>query len=103
MEGLEAMIFMGLILKIPVAFACWILYWAWSSQPGPAEAPDEGGGNDRFHRVGRGPRRPRGPRRGPHGPAALPLPCPDGSEVRVTRRRPEPGRIPTPAHRREHA
>lgn len=80
------MIFMGLILKIPVVFACWIIYWAIKAEPDAAEAPEDGGGH-RFHRFRRVPKPPRGPRRGPHAPDALALPCPeeDGS-LRVGRR-----------------
>lgn len=104
-EGLQVMIFMGLILKIPIGFACWIIYWAWKSQPDPAEAP-EGGGNDRrlFRRPK--PKRPRGPRRGPHAPGSLPLPCPEEGSIRVARRPPveRPLTASTaPEHRRWHS
>lgn len=88
------MIFLGIVLKIPLAFACWLLWWAWRAAPDPAEAPEEGGG-DRSHRFRREPKRPRGPRRGPHGPGgALPLPCPREPALRVIRRRPP---VPAPA------
>lgn len=81
------MIFLGVVLKIPVVFACWLLWWAWKAAPDPAEAPEDGGG-DRFHNFRREPKRPRGPRRGPHSPGALPLPCPQEPALRVVRRRP---------------
>ena len=86
--GLETMIFMGLILKIPVLGAAWLIWHAVRSQPDPAEAAEEDGGNERRH-FRREPKRPRGPRRGPHAPDALPLPCSDGEErLPVVRRRP---------------
>lgn len=82
------MIFMGIVLKIPVALACWILYWAWKAAPEPAEAPDDGGAGDRPH-FRREPKRPRGPRRGgPHAPGSMPLPCPEAPAIKVIRRRP---------------
>lgn len=83
-EGVQVMIFMGLILKIPVGFACWLIWWAWRSQPDPVEGPDDGG-SDRFRYLRPGPRRPRGPRRGPHAPSTLPLPCPEESGARLAR------------------
>ena len=79
------MIFMGVILKIPVGLACWIIYWAWKSEPDPAEAPADDDGGHRFHRFRREPKRPRGPRRGPHAPDSLPLPCPEEGPLRVAR------------------
>jgi hypothetical protein len=84
-EGLQVMIFMGLILKIPIVFACWIIYWAWKSQPDPAEAPEDGG-SDRYRFRRPKPKRPRGPRRGPHAPDSTPLPCPEEESTRVARR-----------------
>ena len=85
--GLEVMIFMGVVLKIPVLFACWLLYWAIKAEPEAAEAPEDGG-DHRYRRFRREPKRPRGPRRGPHAPEALPLPCPEEGSLRVTRRSP---------------
>lgn len=90
------MIFMGLILKIPLGFACWILWWAWNSVPDDVEAPEGGGGNDRVSHKRR-PKGPRNPRRGPHAPDALPVPCSESGSIRVVRRRPSPGRTLTPA------
>ena len=92
--GLEVMIFMGLILKIPVVAACWLLWHAIRSTPDVAEAEEDSGGQQhRFFR--RDPKRPRGPRRGPHAPDALPLPCPeDEGRLRVLR---QPGGAPVPA------
>lgn len=83
--GLELMIFMGVILKIPVAAACWLIYWALKATPDAVEG--EGGSEDHGRRrFRRQPRRPRGPRRGPpHSPDALPLPCPEQGVLRVAR------------------
>ena len=80
------MIFMGLILKIPVAAACWLIWHAVRSEPEPATSDDDGG-NQPHRDFRREPKRPRGPRRGPHAPGALRVPCPEGEgKLRVTRR-----------------
>lgn len=81
------MIFMGLILKIPVVAAAWLIWHAVRAVPDPAEAAGgEDDGNQR-DRVRREPKGPRGPRRGPHPPGSLPIPCPeDEGEVRLPRR-----------------
>jgi hypothetical protein len=97
--GIETIIFMAVILKIPVAFAVWLIYWAWKSQPEPAEAPEDDGGH-RFRRFRREPKRPQGPRRGPHAPDAQPLPCPDEAPTRTVRR-PASGRPLTASGERE--
>lgn len=84
-SGLEFMIFMGLILKIPVVAAAWLIWHAVRSEHDPAEtAEDEGGGKrDHFRRE---PKRPRSPRRGPHAPGALEVPCPeDEGRLRIVR------------------
>src|SRR5690349_24009897 len=86
--GLEMFIFMGLILKIPVLAAAWLIWHAVKAEADPAEAAEDEGGNERRH-FRREPKRPRGPRRGPHAPDALPVPCADGEEsLQVLRRRP---------------
>lgn len=83
------MIFMGLILKIPVLGAAWLIWHAVRSEPDPAQAAEDDGGNQRNH-FRREPKRPRGgPRRGPHAPDSLPLPCSDGEDrLQILRRRP---------------
>jgi hypothetical protein len=92
-SGLEVMIFMGLILKIPVVAAAWLIWHAVRSEPDPAETAEDEGGSKRDH-YRREPRRPRNPRRGPHAPGALTIPCPeDEKQVRVTRRPAQPERI----------
>lgn len=80
------MIFMGVVLKIPIAFACWLVYWAIKSEPDVAEAPEEDGGQRRRFRRSPKPKRPGGPRRGPHAPGAMSLPCPEDGGLRVARR-----------------
>ncbi len=87
------MIFMGVVLKIPVGFACWLIWWAVKSEPDTVEAPEDGG-SDRLH-FRREPKRPKGPRRGPHTPDALPLPCPETGSIRVSRHRPARERLVT--------
>ncbi len=87
-------IFMGLILKLPVTAACFLIWYAVRAEPDPVEgdeATDDGHDNRRFRRDPR-PKRPQGPRRGPHAPDALPIPCPteDGG-MRVTRQPAAPG------------
>jgi hypothetical protein len=77
--GIEMFIFMGLILKIPICAACWLIWYAVRAEPDPVEGEEvTGGGEHDSHRYRRDPRpkRPKGPRRGPHAPDALPIPCP---------------------------
>lgn len=75
MEGWLPIFYLMVILKIPVGFLLYIVWWAFRAETAPEEAPDEDGGEDRFRRFRRAPTRPRGPRRGPHAPDALPLPA----------------------------
>lgn len=84
-EGLQVMIFMGLVLKIPVGFACWLIYWALKAEPEPVEGGEGGSEDHGRRRFRREPKRPRDPRRGPHAPDSLPLPCPDEGTLRVGR------------------
>ena len=101
--GLEMFILMGLILKIPVAAACWLIWYAIRSEPDPVEAAEESDdpGRGRFRREPK-PKRPRGPRRGPHAPDALPVPCPtEGEGLRVLRRPAQPALTGSAADRRQ--
>lgn len=68
---------MFVILKIPVAFALWLVWWA-TRAPEPEQQPSDEDGGSRRHRHPRG-RPPTPPRRGPHGE---PLPPPP-QRVRV--------------------
>jgi hypothetical protein len=62
------LIFLMVILKIPIAYLCWVVYWAIKAEPQP-----EGGDGARIHAPPDGdpPIRPRRPRPGrptrPHG------------------------------------
>ena len=87
--GLGVMIFMGLVLKIPVAAACWLIWHAIRAEPDPVTTEDDGGGGRQPRHFRREPKRPRDPRRGPHTPGALSLPCPEDGPLRVVRRTPE--------------
>lgn len=93
------LILMGVILKIPVGFACWLVWYAMRQEPDPVEGPEDGGHGPRRFRREPKPKFPRGPRRGPHAPGSQRLPCPeDDGEPRVTRRSPLP--TPTAQERR---
>ena len=92
MEGALPIIFLAVVLKIPVFFALWLIWWAARAEPelddAPGGEPDHG-----FRRWRREPRGPRRPRRGPHGGAATrPADCPPGGRRRVT-----PSEQPLPA------
>jgi hypothetical protein len=66
-----AFVWMMVILKIPIIGLCWIVWRAIKAEPVlPEEAPADSGGGGTHHPR---PRRPRPPRRGPHGE---PLPQP---------------------------
>jgi hypothetical protein len=69
MEGVWPIIFLAVVLKIPVFFAIWLVWWAARAEPELEDAAGEGGTHT-FRRWRRQPTKPRGPRRGPHGGAA---------------------------------
>ena len=107
-------IFLAVILKIPVLYGMWLIYWAvkskscstrwWARFPIFEDLPDEADDHS-FRRFRRNPTKPRGPRRGgPHGGSAQAKPdCPPGGRKRtpVIQPRVAPGMA---AHeRREHA
>jgi hypothetical protein len=69
MEGAWPIIFLAVVLKIPVFFAIWLVWWAVRAEPELEDAAGEGGDHS-FRRWRRQPTQPRGPRRGPHGGAA---------------------------------
>jgi hypothetical protein len=76
-------IFLAVILKIPVLYGMWLIYWAVKDEP---ELEDTGEADDHsFRRWRRDPSKPRGPRRGgPHGGTAEALPdCPPGGRTRT--------------------
>jgi hypothetical protein len=64
--------FMFVVLKIPIVFALWLVWYA-TRQPPVEQEPRDGDGSDRHdHPHRRRPRDPRGPRRG--GPHGAPIP-----------------------------
>jgi len=75
---LSAIIWLFVILKIPILAALYLIWYA-VQEPEPAtdETEERGGGSDRAG--GPRPRKPRPPRRGPHG---APPPAPP-SRVRT--------------------
>jgi len=84
MEGALPIIFLAVVLKIPVFFAIWLIWWAVKDEPSLEDASGESGDHS-FRRWRRSPTGPRGPRRDPHGGAARALPdCPPGGRSRVT-------------------
>jgi hypothetical protein len=84
MEGALPIIFLAVVLKIPVFFAIWLIWWAVKDEPTLEDASGEAGDHS-FRRWRRSPTRPRGPRRDPHGGAARAPPvCPPGGRTRIT-------------------
>ena len=81
-EGFLPIFFLGVVLKIPIAAALLLIWYAVRAEPEAEELPDEG--EHGFRRWRPEPRRPRGPRRGPHPAGAQALPdCPPGGRFRV--------------------
>ena len=99
-------IFLAVILKIPVLYGMWLIYWAVKAEPELEDQPGDADDHS-FRRWRRNPIKPRGPRRGPHGgdgPGATGLPAwRPHSALRVIEPRLAPGtaaherREPTPA------
>jgi hypothetical protein len=81
-EGFWPIFFLGVILKIPIAAALFLIWYAVRAEPEVEELPDDG--DHGFRRWRRLPGGPRGPRRGPHPAGARALPdCPPGGRFRV--------------------
>jgi hypothetical protein len=104
MDGVLPILFLAVILKIPVLFGLWLVWWAAKEEP-ELEDADGTADDHTFKRWRRDPSKPRGPRRGgPHGGAAQVHPdCPPGGRTRtpVVKPRVAPGMA---AHeQREHA
>jgi hypothetical protein len=104
MDGVLPILFLAVILKIPVLFGLWLIYWAMKDEPQveedlPGESEDHS-----FRRYRRNPLKPGPRKRGPHGGGAtVELPGPDGGRTRtpVAKPRLAPGMA---AHeQREHA
>lgn len=82
MEEHLPIFFLAVVLKIPVAAALYLVWYAVRAEPETEQAPEEG--EQGFRRWRPLPRRPRGPRRGPHPAGARALPdCPPGGRLRV--------------------
>jgi hypothetical protein len=74
-DGFWPIFFLAVVLKIPVGLLLYLVWWAFRANTVPEEAPPDSE-DHRPRRYRREPIRPRGPRRGPHGPgAAIPLPA----------------------------
>ncbi|UJA19120.1 hypothetical protein HJD18_02125 [Thermoleophilia bacterium SCSIO 60948] len=98
MSGFWPIFFLGVVLKVPVGLAIYLVWWAIRAEVQPDEAP-ESDDDGRFRRFRREPKRPRDPRRGPHTPSAKPLPaCPPGGRLRVY---PRPASVRVAAHGRQ--
>ena len=67
MTGFWPIFFLLVVLKIPVVYGIWLVWWA-SKAPEVEEEPETDGGG--FKRRRPRPKLPRGPRRGPHGGGA---------------------------------
>jgi hypothetical protein len=81
-EGFWPIFFLGVVLKIPIAGALFLIWYAVRAEPEMEELPEDG--DEDFRRWRRTPTRPRGPRRGPHPAGARALPeCPPGGRFRV--------------------
>lgn len=74
MESWLPIFYLMVILKIPVGFLLYVVWWAFKQET-PAEEAPESGGEHKPHRFRREPKRPNGPRRGPHSPDAVPAPA----------------------------
>jgi hypothetical protein len=96
-------IFLAVILKIPVLYGMWLIWWAVKEEP-ELEDADGSAGDHTFRRFRRSPTKPKGPRRGPHGGSAQAQPdCPPGGRSRTPVVKPR--LVPRMAahERREHA
>ena len=83
MDGFLPIFFLMVVLKLPVALLLYLVWWAFRASTQPEEAPPDSD-DHRFRRFRRQPKRPGGPRRGDHGPDALPVPdCPPGGRTRI--------------------
>jgi hypothetical protein len=84
MDGVVPIVFLAVILKIPVFFGIWLIWWAARAEPELDEEPGESEDHS-FRRFRRNPLKPRGPwLRGPHGGAARAQPdCPPGGRSRT--------------------
>lgn len=83
MGEIVPIIFLAVILKIPVLYGMWLIYWAVKEEPEVEDLPGEADDHS-FRRFRRSPTRPKGPRRGPHGGSAKAQPdCPPAGRART--------------------
>jgi hypothetical protein len=84
MDGVVPIVFLAVILKIPVFFGIWLIWWAARAEPEIEDLPGESDDHS-FRRFRRNPLKPRGPHlRGPHGGSARAQPnCPPGGRTRT--------------------
>ena len=81
------MIFMGLVLKIPVAAACWLIWHAIRAEPDPAILRGRAAATSRTVDFRREPKRPRARAAAPTPPARCRCPAPRSEgTLRVARR-----------------
>jgi hypothetical protein len=82
MRDVAIIVFMLLILKIPLVYVCWIMWWAVKSEP------EVGSGGDSFDSVPwkpwQNPSGSRPPRNGPHGVPARASGRPANRERKAT-------------------
>jgi hypothetical protein len=77
MEGALPIMFLLVVLKIPVFFAIWLVWWGARSYDEFGEELAGGEEDHGFRRFRRQPKRPKGPRRGgDHGGATANEPPP---------------------------
>ncbi len=93
MEGFLPIFFLGVVLKVPVFGALYLIYWAARAEPEPDEAPDDG---DHGFRRWRSSRAGRAARVAAAPPARRqPLPdCPPSGRFRSMRRQ-APATVPS--------
>jgi hypothetical protein len=77
-------IFLAVVLKVPVLYGMWLIWWAVKDEPQVEDLPGDADDHS-FRRFRRNPLKP-GPRsRGPHGGGAtVRLPGPEGGRTRTS-------------------
>lgn len=103
MEGYVPLLFLMVVLKIPVGAMLYLIWWAVRAVPETEESVDRD--DHDFRRRNASPRRPKGPRRGPHAPAAVTAApaCPPGGRARSVTRTALPRVVPARTGSEEEA
>jgi hypothetical protein len=102
MDGVLPILFLAVILKIPVLFGLWLVWWASKEEP-ELEDADGTADDHNFKRWRRDPSKPKGPRRGgPHGGAAQAQPDSPHDGRKRTKLPPRPVPLPAAHDRRIH-